>query len=77
MTASEVTLSWACDIFRNGIQTQKEINEKKRKKKRVFSSKSYVFFRQQQSQNMKLFKYFSEKDKILDRIVIVKTETYL
>ena len=50
----------------------------KQMKKREFSAKSWQFSWQEQIQKIKLFKYYTEKDKsYFDKTVIMRTGTYL
>ena len=73
---SDVDDLWVCDktIFRNGIPTQRTYtNEKTR-----ILNKILRFSWQEQIQKIKLFNYYTEKDKkYLDKIVIIRTGTYL
>ena len=73
---SEVTHLWACVIkqFLESDFQHKEVN----KRKNTNSQQNMVISRQLQIQEIKLFKYYTEKDKKkMDRIVIVRTETCL
>ena len=58
---SEITHQWACEktIFRLGIPTQRKLTNNKT----WIPSKILRFSRQQQIQNITLFKYYTEKDK--------------
>ena len=60
------------------LESEFHYKENKQKKKTQILSKILRFSWREQIQKMKIFKYYTEKDKkYLDKIVIIRTGTYL
>ena len=72
---SNVNHLWECvnSFFRIGIPTQRQWTNDNTQ----ILSEILQFFWQEQIQKIKLFKYYTEKEKKMDKIVIIRTGTYL